>query len=246
MATHLVTHLLGDIVRTAIFLTECSHQLLELRRHVLLFLGIFYIRLLEPALIEWCLLGHLLVDFLLAFRVIQLSTLLTFLEEQVHLDVIVGQTLLSLQSPETRDGSQHKDHARSNECVLLVVLDTQPLELQVMMHIETVHQCEIDGEEPGKTCQSVEDTSQTALLTRHTGQLTISTVKDITPHQQEDTDEIINQSQCATIIEAALCKEPGTGGTDNHRPDGDGIGVDVKLSEEYRTIIAKGTDDMQV
>ena len=104
----------------------------------------------------------------------------------------------------------------------------------------------INRYEPGKACHAVEYTAHAALLARHSGQLSVGTVQDVGHHQQHNGYEVVDQAHRPAVVEAAAAEEYGTHGTDNHRPDGDGVGMDVELGKEYGAVIAEGTDDVQV
>ena len=83
------------LVHAAIFLTEYRHQPLELRGRFLLFDRIVDVGFLEPSLIGRGLFGHLVVDFLLTGRIIELAVFLALQEEEMYLNIIVGQSLLA-------------------------------------------------------------------------------------------------------------------------------------------------------
>ena len=134
----------------------------------------------------------------------------------MYLDVVVGQALLSGQSGNTRDNAQDIDNDGGDDGILLRVINAQECELDVVVHVETVHQGMVDGNEPGKACHTVEDAPHTALLTRHTCQLTVGTVENVGNHQQDDGDDVHHDSPCATIVETAAGKEECTGSANNH------------------------------
>ena len=100
VATELIANLLGYLVGTAELLAQTGHQALELRSSGLLFLSVADVRLLEITLIPGCRGVHLVVDLLLALRIVELSTFLTLQEEEVYLDVVVGQALLTSNAHE--------------------------------------------------------------------------------------------------------------------------------------------------
>ena len=136
----LLTHRFRYIVRSAELLADFLHQTLELRCGSLLLLGIVDVSLLEITLHGWCFIRHLVVNLLLTLRVIQLGPLLTFQEEEVNLNVIVSQTLLSTRSHDTANKTQSISYTCSYQHILWGVVNTQPLELQVVMQIEAIHQ----------------------------------------------------------------------------------------------------------
>ncbi len=113
-----------------------------------------------------------------------------------------------------------------------------------MVYIEAINHSVIDGYEPYKACHTVEDTSYAALLSRHTCQLAVRTVKDVGHHQQEDGNQVHAQPPPAGIIEAPRSKEYGGTSPDNHRPDGDGVRMYVKFGKSQSTIVAEGAYDM--
>ena len=132
---------LWDVFRSTKLLTQFLHQTLELRSHLFLFLRIVDVRLLEVALGPTVRLRcHLVVDFLLTLGVVEFSTLLAFQEEEVYLDVIVCQTLLTSQSCNTGDDSQDVDDNGGDDHILLCILNTQQRELYVVVQVETVNQ----------------------------------------------------------------------------------------------------------
>ena len=101
----LAANRLRDVVGSAELLADCLHQALELRRTLLLLSGIVDIRLLKIALSGRRMLVHLVVNLLLALRVVQFGPFLALQEEKVYLDVVIGQSLLASQSGDTRNDS---------------------------------------------------------------------------------------------------------------------------------------------
>ena len=241
-----LTNVRRDIVERTIFLTHRVQHLLELRSLLLLLLRIVNIRFLEVTLHPWCLTRHLVVDLLLLLRVIQLRPLLTLQEEEVCLDIVVGKSLLTSQSCHTRDDAEDIDDDGGNDDVLLCIGNTQPREFQVVMDIETVHQSMIDGDKPCEACHTVEDTTQTTLLTRHTSQLSVCAVEDVSKTKHQDSDDVHHQSVGTLIVETAASKEEGAGCSDDHREDGDSIRVYVEFGKKHRPPIAERTYHMQV
>ena len=247
LVVELLADTLRNVFRSTELLTQLLHQALELGSRLLLFLGVVDVRLLEVALRPLVSLGgHLVVDFLLALGIVELGALFALQEEQMHLNVVVGQTLLASQSGNTRDDAQNVDDDGGNDGVLLRIVDAQERKFDVVVQVETIHQGMVDGNEPGKACHTVEDASHAALLTRHSCQLAVSTVEDVGNHQQNDGDDVHHQSPRAAIVEAAAGKEESAGSTDYHRPDGNGVGMHVELVESQCAIIAERTDDMEV
>ena len=115
-----------------------------------------------------------------------------------------------------------------------------------MVLIEAPYESQIDGDEPYETRSTVEDTTQAAFLARHAGQLSVCTVEEVCPHQQEDAEEIIEQTLYATIVIAALCEEIGAACADEHRPDRDGVWINVEFCKETCQLETEGTDDVKV
>ena len=106
------------------------------------------------------------------------------------------------------------------------------------MQIESVNDTKIDGDKPYKTSHSIENTAYRTLLSRKACQLTINTIEDVCPHQQKYTDEVYQKTCDTIVVKGCLGKEISTYDTNNHRPDGDGIGVNVKLSKQTSYLIA--------
>ena len=114
------------------------------------------------------------------------------------------------------------------------------------MLVESPGHGQIDGYEPGEACRAVEDAPQRTLLACHAGELSVCTVEDVGNHQQHDGHEVEHQPVPATVVVTGAAKEYGTACTDEHRSDGDGVGVDVELGEDDGQIVAEGTDDVEV
>ena len=126
LVVELLADTLRDIFRSTEFLAELLHQALELGSHLLLFLRVVDVRLLEVTLRPLVSLGgHLVVDFLLTLGIVELCPLFTLQEEQVYLDVVVGQALLSGQSGNTGDDAQNVDYDGGNDGILLRVVNAQ-------------------------------------------------------------------------------------------------------------------------
>ena len=246
-----VVELLADAgrygVQRAVLAAQRLQQALKLRGDLLLLAGVVDVRLLEVTLGPAVGLGrHLVVQLLLPLRRIELAALLALEEEEVHLDVVVGQSLLASKSGKTRCNTQRIDHGRGNEGVLRRVGYAEPLELEVVVQVEAVDQQMVDGDEPRETSHAVEYAAQPALLARQAGQLAVGAVEHVGHHQEGDGDEVHRESPQAAVVETAAGEEAGTGGTDDHRPDGDGVGVDVELGQEYGQIVTEGADDVEV
>ena len=80
----------------------------------------------------------------------------------------------------------------------------------------------------------------------HTGQLAISAVEDVGHHQQQDADDVQHQTNHSFVIETAVSEEHTAGSTDNHRPDGHGVGMDVETGKESCPVITERTNHMVV
>ena len=119
-------------------------------------------------------------------------------------------------------------------------------EFDVVVQIEAPDHCVIDGHEPCEACRTVEDASQRTLLASHTGQLAVGTVEDVGNHQQHDGDDVEHKPGPAAIVVAGTAEEHGTACSDEHRSDGDGVGMDVQLSEKDSQIVAQRADDVQI
>ena len=115
-----------------------------------------------------------------------------------------------------------------------------------MVQIEPIDQQHIDGTKPGKARHPVEDTPQPALLSGHAGQLSVGTVEEVGYHQQHHSQQIDEQSVQTVVVDAALHEAGGTAGADNHRPDGDGVGMHAEVGKALSHIISNRTDDVQV
>ena len=96
----------------------------------------------------------------------------------MHLNIVVGQSLLSGQSCQSRPPSQYDGNTERYQCILGGILNTQPTELDVVMQVEAIYHGMVDGDKPYKTGYSVKDTSQAALLACHASQLSVSAVED--------------------------------------------------------------------
>ena len=114
------------------------------------------------------------------------------------------------------------------------------------MIIETIDDAQIDGHEPCETCQTVEDTSHLTLLTGETSQLTIGTIEEVGPHQEEDGSKVIKQTRPSLVVITATGKEEGCGCTDDNRPDGYGVRMDVEFGEEPCQLETERSDDVEV
>ena len=237
---------LRHLIHTAELVAQDRQQALELGRDILLLLGIVDVRPLEPAHVAWRLSAHLVVDLLLADGVVELAALLALQEEEVHLDVVVGQTLLRGDTLETGHQADGEHDDTGNPHVSRRVGDAQPAELEAVVMVEAPHESHVDGCEPGEAGQTVEDTSHAALLARHTGQLAVGTVEDVGHHQQGDGGQIDEEAREALVIEAAVGKQHTAAGTDEHREDGHRVGVDIEIVETFRAIVAEGADDVEV
>ena len=108
----------------------------------------------------------------------------------MHLDVVVGKSLLAAHSYEARIECQTDNHDGCYDGVLFRVGYSKPSKLQRMVVVEAHHQEDIDGHKPHKTRHSIEDSAQAALLARHASQLTVGAVEDICLAEQQDADDV--------------------------------------------------------
>ena len=167
------------------------------------------------------------------FGAVQLAAFLALEHEEVYLDVVVGQSLLRSHADEARIERQRRDDGCGDEGVLLGVGDAQKAELQRVVVVEAEHQQDVDGEEPSVASHTVEDASQAALLASQTSQLSVGAVKDIRPAEQQDADDVEPKALPALVVVAAMHEKDAAGGTDKHRGDGDGIGMNIELGKEH-------------
>ena len=164
----------------------------------------------------------------------------------MNLDVIVGKALLAGQSVKSRSKAQTHHHCGGDIDICGGVADAKQTKLDAVMVVETIGQPEINGDIPHESCYTVKDSSQTALLSCQTGQLTVHTVKQCCPHQQQDGDDVVNQTCCSLVIETAVSKEDTAATTDNHRQDGNGIGMYVQTVKQAYPQITQGAHDVHV
>ena len=115
-----------------------------------------------------------------------------------------------------------------------------------MMDIEPVDKRMVDGDEPGKAGHTVEDATQAALFARHASQLPVGAVEDVGQTEQQDGDDVHDESPRARIIEAATTEEDGTGSTDEHRKDGNGVGMNAELGKENGPIVTERAYYVQI
>lgn len=246
VGVELTTYFFGHIVGRAILLTEDSEKTLEFGSATLLGTGIIDVILLEILAYKISLPRHLVIDFLLTLRIVELAAFLTLEEEEVDLNVVVGHTLLAGNTIDTGNEGKEEEEARSDEDVLLSFSDAKPSEFDAMMTIETIDDDDVDRHKPGKTGQTIEDAAQRRGLARHTCQLTVGAVEDIGPDEEEDSDDVEPQARHSLVVVAAVSKADGAGSTDEHGDDGDGVGVYVEASKEECPKVSEGTHYLNV
>jgi len=233
----------GHVACAAVLLAQQFHEFLELRRGLLLLARVVDVCLEEVFPEAVALAGCLVIGLLLLLGVVQFAALRAFEHEEMYLDVVVGQSLLTAHSGEARVESQDDDHGCGDGDVLLCVGDAQPTELETVVLVEAEHQADVDGDEPCEASHAVEDAPQAALLARQSRQLSVRTVEYVCPAEQKDADKIEPKSLPALVVEAAMHEEVGRGSTDEHGENRDGVGMNVKLGEEQRTKITEWTHD---
>ena len=98
----------------------------------------------------------------------------------------------------------------------------------------------VDEEEPDVACCSVEYASELCLLACHACELSVGTVVEVGPGEEENGYDVVDESLCAFGGIAAVDKEEGGGSSYDHGEDGDGVGVYVKMVEEACPLITDG------
>ena len=85
-----------------------------------------------------------------------------------------------------------------------------------------------------------------AFLARHTSQLSVRAIEDISQAQQQDSDDVHHQSVRTLIDKTAIGKKESAASPDEHRKNGHRIGMNVQLGKQHRPPIAEWAHHMQV
>ena len=240
-AAELVAEALRHPIDRAVALLERRPELLELRRLLLLTARVVDIGDEEKLVDDVALPRCLPVDLLLLDGVVELAARLALQKEEMDLAVVVGESALTGVERDAREPGEGVEHERGDDAVALRRLDAQPLELQLVMEVEAEGQRMIDGEEPHVASGTVEDASQLRLLARHASQLTVGTVIEIRPCQQEYRDDVADESLRACCPVTAREEEVGRSHTDDHRENRHRVRMHVQRIKQPRPLIADRT-----